>query len=51
MSGTDKRSTYKQYGNDTNKVIYKTEIDSQKEKTNLWLLKGKGRGGWDKLGV
>ena len=38
--------------NDTNfcKLIYKTETDSQK--TNLWLPKGKGRGrdklgGWD----
>ena len=37
--------------NDTNELIYKTEIDSQTQKTNLWLPKGKG-GGWrDKLGV
>ena len=28
--------------NDTNKLIYKTEIDSQTQKTNLWLPKGKG---------
>ena len=27
--------------NDTNEVIYKTEIDSQTQKTNLWLPKGK----------
>ena len=33
---------------DTNPLIYKTETDSQK--TNLWLPKGK-REGWDKLGV
>ena len=26
---------------DINKLIYKTEIDSQTEKTNLWLPKGK----------
>ena len=36
--------------NDTSELIYKTEIDSQTEKTNLWLPKGKG-GGRDKLGV
>ena len=33
----------------TYELIYKTEIDSQIEKTNLWLPKWKGRG--DKLGV
>ena len=33
----------------TNELIYKTEIDSQTQKTNLWLPKGKG--GVDKLGV
>ena len=27
--------------NDTSELIYKTEIDSQTEKTNLWLPKGK----------
>ena len=27
--------------NDTKEFIYKTEIDSQTQKTNLWLLKGK----------
>ena len=27
-----------------NEVIYKTETDSQSEKTNLWLAKGKGCG-------
>ena len=29
----------------TNKLIYKTETDSQTYKTNLWLPKGKGGGG------
>ena len=28
--------------NDTNELIYKTEIDSQTWKTNLWLPTGKG---------
>ena len=28
--------------NDTSKLIYKTEIDSQIQRTELWLLKGKG---------
>ena len=35
---------------DTNEFIYKTEIDSQTQKTNLWLPKGKC-GGRDKLAV
>ena len=35
---------------DTNELIYKTEIDSQTQKTNLWLPKEKG-GGRDKLGI
>ena len=26
----------------TNELIYKTEIDSETQKTNLWLSKGKG---------
>ena len=30
---------------DTNELIYKTETDSQAQKTNLWLPKGKGGGG------
>ena len=30
--------------NDLNELIYKTEIDSQTCKTNLWLTKGKGGG-------
>ena len=34
--------------NDTNELIYKTEIESQMWKTNLWLPGGKG--GRDKLG-
>ena len=34
--------------NDTHERIYKTEIDSQTQKSNLWLPKGKGvGGGWD----
>ena len=36
--------------NDTNELVYKTELDSQTEKTNLPLPKGK-RQGRDKLGV
>ena len=28
--------------NGTNEIIYKTEADSQTQKTNLWLPKGKG---------
>ena len=31
--------------NNTNELIYKTEIDSQTQKTNLQLPKGKGGGG------
>ena len=31
---------------DTNEVIYKTETDSQTQKTNLWLPKGKGGEGY-----
>ena len=34
----------------TNESIYKTETDSQTQKTNLWLPKGKGSRE-DKLGV
>ena len=30
---------------DTNELISKTETDSQTQKTNLWLSKGKGAGG------
>ena len=30
---------------DTNELIYKTEIDSQTQKTYLWLPKRKGWGG------
>ena len=38
--------------NNTNESICKTETDSQTQKTNLWLPKGKrGRQGMDKLGV
>ena len=35
------------FKNDTNKLIYKTEIDSQKYKKNLWVTEVGG----DKLGV
>ena len=35
--------------NDTNELIYKIEIDSQTQKTNLWLPTGKA--GKDKLGA
>ena len=40
------------FKNDANELIYKTETDSQTQKTNLQLPKGKGRGrdklgGWD----
>ena len=31
---------------DTNELINKTEIDSQTEKTNLWLPEGKGKKGY-----
>ena len=31
--------------NDTNELIYKTETDSEIQKTNLWLPMGKGCGG------
>ena len=30
--------------NSTNELTYKTEIDSQTQKTNLWLPKGMGAG-------
>ena len=30
------------FKNDRNQLIYKTEIESQTQKTNLWLPKGKG---------
>ena len=36
--------------NDTNELIYKTETDSQTQKTNLWFPQGKGQGR-DKLEV
>ena len=36
--------------NDTNELVDKTEMDSQRQKTNLWLSKGTGRGR-EKLGV
>ena len=37
--------------NNTNESIYKIKTDSQTQKTDLWLPKGKGRGWWDKLGA
>ena len=37
---------------DTNELISKTETDSQTQKTDLWLSKGKGAGGGiDQVGV
>ena len=30
---------------DANELIYKTEIESQMQKTNLWLPGSKGQGG------
>ena len=43
---------YGLFKNDANELIYRREIDSQIQKTNLWLPKGKGWGGihlevWD----
>ena len=37
--------------NDTNEFIYKTETNTQTEKTNLRLPEWKGMGRRDKLGV
>ena len=34
----------------TNELIDKTETDSQTQKTDLWLQRGKGRK-WDEQGV
>ena len=34
---------------DTNELIHKTDMDSQTQKTNLWLPKGKGKVGRDEL--
>ena len=36
---------------DTNELIYKTETNSQTEKTNLWLPKGKGGGINEEFGI
>ena len=36
---------------DTNELIYKTEIDSQTQKTSLWLLRGKVEGINQEFGV
>ena len=41
--------TYVDLKNGINELVYKTETDSQIQKTNLQLLKGKGWGR-DKLG-
>ena len=40
--------------NDTNEFIYKTETDSQSQRMNLWLPRGKGlgrdsQGVWDEM--
>ena len=37
------------FNNDTNELIYKTEIDPQTQETILWLPKRKGER--DKLGI
>ena len=34
----------------TNEPRYKTETDSQTQRTDLWLTRGRGRK-WDRLGV
>ena len=48
VSQTEKDKYYITYTwnlkNNTNESIYKTEADSQTQKTNLWLPKGKGGG-------
>ena len=31
---------------DSNELIYKTETDSQTQRTDLWLPRGRGREGW-----
>ena len=36
---------------DTYELIYKTEIDPQKQETNLWLPKGEMEGEKNKLGI
>ena len=33
----------------TNKLIYKTEVESQMKNTTLWLPRGRGGGAWDWL--
>ena len=35
-----KNKNKKNFFNDTNELIYKTEVDSQTQKINLWLPKG-----------
>ena len=30
----------------TNELLYKTETDSQTQRTDLWLPRGRGREGW-----
>ena len=39
------------FKNDTNELIYKTEIDLQISKTNVWLPNRKHGGGRDKSGA
>ena len=41
---------WNQKKSDTNELIYKTETNSQTQKTNLWLAKRKA-GRRDKLGI
>ena len=37
--------------NDANELVYKIEIDSQTQKTNLLLPKGKGEAGINEFGI
>ena len=41
-SNHNKQQQQKDFLNDTNEIIYKTEINSQMQKTNLQLPKGEG---------
>ena len=53
LSEVSQRQIYRLYvqskKNDTNEVIYETEIEPQTWTTNLWLPKGKVAGGRYKL--
>ena len=48
---TQQYGYYKEKKGGTNELIYKTEVESQMQKTNLWLPGDKGwAGGRDELG-